>query len=88
MLATLSNQGIRLDKLMLFHFLLVTSWLLIISPFVHLTLGAAPLLLTSLIVPLTCVSTLIGLKIGHGFDKGPCSLLFASWMLVWAMHLF
>ncbi|WP_028768376.1 hypothetical protein [Shewanella fidelis] len=87
MLATLSQHGVRLDKLMLFHFLLVTAWLLTLSPLVHLTYGATPLVLSSLVIPLTCISTLIGLKIGHGFDKLPSTLLFSSWMLVWAVHL-
>ncbi|MCL1147685.1 hypothetical protein L2747_16895 [Shewanella marinintestina] len=87
MLATLSNQGVRLDKLMLFHLLLVTAWLLTLSPLIHLTAGATPLVLSSLVIPLTCISTLVGLKLGHRFDKRPSSLLFASWMLVWAVHL-
>lgn len=88
MLATLSPRGVRLDKLMLYHFLLITSWLLILSPFIYFAFGAAPLILTSLLIPLTCISTLIGLKLGHSFGKTASTLLFASWMAVWALHLY
>ncbi|ABV86949.1 hypothetical protein Spea_1624 [Shewanella pealeana ATCC 700345] len=87
MLATLSHRGIRLDKLMLFHLLLVTSWLLIIAPFFHSTVNQVPVLLSSALVPLTCISILFGLKLGHGFNKKSYSFLFASWMLVWLTQL-
>lgn len=88
MLASLSPQGIRLDKLMLYHFLLMASWLLIFSPFFHYVFGAAPLILMALVVPLTCISTLIGLTLGHGLDKTASTVLFASWMGVWVIHLY
>ena len=87
MIATLSHRGIRLDKLMLFHLLLITSWLLIIAPLIQSTIIPAPMLLAGVLVPLTCISTLVGLKLGHDFNKRSYTLLFASWMLVWFIHL-
>ncbi len=59
MLVTLSSQGIRLDKTMLFHLLLIASWLLIIAAFLQSTFHQRLVLLGCVLVFLTNNSPLI-----------------------------
>ncbi|MEZ9819831.1 hypothetical protein AB4238_04260 [Shewanella sp. 10N.286.45.A1] len=88
MLTTMTNPGVRLDRLLLFHFLLITAWVILAAPLLSQNRTIEPLILASLTITLSCVSTLIGLKLGHGFTRVAYTLLFASWMAVWAQQLF
>ena len=88
MLTTMTNPGVRLDRLLLFHFLLITAWVILASPLLSQSRTIEPLILASLTITLSCVSTLIGLKLGHGSTRVAYTLLFASWMAVWAQQLF
>ncbi|MCL1059281.1 hypothetical protein L2729_15015 [Shewanella gelidimarina] len=88
MLTTLSNPTTRLDRLLLYHFLLVTAWVILCAPLIAQSPSLEPLVLSSLVIVLTSISTLIGLKMAHGFSKNTYSLLFISWMAVWVAQLF
>ncbi|MFT5788881.1 MAG: hypothetical protein ACI8SJ_000989 [Shewanella sp.] len=88
MLTTLSNPATRLDKLLLFHFLLVTAWVILSAPLLAQSPNVEPLVLTRLVIVLTSISTLIGLKVRHRLGKSAYSLLFATWMAVWVSQLF
>ncbi|WP_044555938.1 hypothetical protein [Shewanella piezotolerans] len=88
MLTTMTNPGVRLDRLLLFHFLLITAWVILAAPLLSQNRTIEPLVLASLTITLSCISTLIGLKLEHGFSKVAYTLLFVSWMAVWAQQLF
>ncbi|QQX78742.1 hypothetical protein JK628_14330 [Shewanella sp. KX20019] len=88
MLTTLSKPNTRLDKLLLFHFLLVTAWVILCAPLLAQSPAVEPLVLSSLVIVLTSVSTILGLKVSHNLGKTACTLLFVSWMAVWVAQLF
>jgi hypothetical protein len=87
MLATKPISGSSLDKLLLYHFLLVTAVALLILPLIIEDKIFELMLLLTLQVTLTCISTLIGLSMGHRLNRGAITLLFTIWMLVWCVHL-
>ncbi|GGI92224.1 hypothetical protein GCM10007978_32190 [Shewanella hanedai] len=87
MLATKPISGSSLDKLLLYHFLLVTAVALLILPLIIEDKIFELMLLLTLQITLTCISTLIGLSMGHRLNRGAVTLLFVIWMLVWCVHL-
>lgn len=87
MLATTPQIGSSLDKLLLYHFLLVTAMALLVTPFISGDKTFKLMLLVSMQIALTCISTLIGLGVGHRLNRGAATLLFSAWMLVWLVHL-
>ncbi|WP_299788408.1 hypothetical protein [uncultured Shewanella sp.] len=87
MLATTDQTGSSLDKLLLYHFLLVTGVALLGIPVITQDKTFGLMLLLSIQIALTCISTLIGLKVGHRLNRGAATLLFGIWMLVWLVHL-
>ncbi|QFU22172.1 hypothetical protein FM038_008405 [Shewanella eurypsychrophilus] len=87
MIATTTATGSSLDKLLLYHFLMVTAVALLITPLITDNKIFELMLLVTMQIALTCISTLIGLSMGHTISKRAASLLFAIWMLVWCVHL-
>ena len=87
MLATKPVSGSSLNKLLLYHFLLVTAVALLILPLIIEDKIFELILLLILQITLTCISTLIGLSMGHRLNRGAVTLLFVIWMLVWCVHL-
>ncbi len=87
MLTTKPISGSSLDKLLLYHFLLVTAVALLILPLIIEDKIFELMLLLTLQITLTCISTLIGLSMGHRLNRGAVTLLFVIWMLVWCVHL-
>ncbi|RTR34229.1 hypothetical protein [Shewanella atlantica] len=87
MLATTDQTGSRLDKILLYHFLMVTALALLITPFITQDKTFGLMLLISMQISLTCISSLIGLNMEHRLNRGAATLLFSAWMLVWLVHL-
>ncbi|WP_076408859.1 hypothetical protein [Shewanella sp. UCD-KL12] len=87
MIATTTESGTSLDKILLYHFLMVTAVALLITPLITDNKLFELMLLVSMQIALTCISTLIGLSMGHTINRRAASLLFAVWMLVWCVHL-
>lgn len=87
MIATTTATGSSLDKLLLYHFLMVTAVALLLTPLITDNKIFELMLLVTMQIALTCISTLIGLSMGHTISKRAASLLFAIWMLVWCVHL-
>lgn len=80
MSTTLTSPSARLDKLLLFHFLFVTAWVILCAQLLGQSPGVDPLILSSLVITLTCLSTLVGLKIGHDLGNHPVRYsLLAGW---------
>ncbi|MPY21569.1 hypothetical protein FM037_18385 [Shewanella psychropiezotolerans] len=87
MIASTTETGSGLDKLLLYHFLMVTAVALLITPLITDNKIFELMLLVTMQIVLTCISTLIGLSMGHTVSKRAASVLFAIWMLVWCVHL-
>ncbi|AQS36914.1 hypothetical protein Sps_01750 [Shewanella psychrophila] len=87
MIVTTTGTGSSLDKLLLYHFLMVTAVALLITPLVTDNKFFELMLLVTMQIVLTCISTLIGISMGHTVSKRAASVLFATWMLVWCVHL-
>ncbi|BAJ02842.1 hypothetical protein [Shewanella violacea] len=87
MIASTTETGNSLDRLLLYNFLMVTAVALLITPLLTDNKLFELMLLITMQIALTCISTLIGLSMGHTVTKRGASLLFAIWMLVWCVHL-
>ncbi|MEC4724680.1 hypothetical protein HWQ46_03845 [Shewanella sp. D64] len=87
MLAIKPTSSSSLDQLLLYHFLFVTAIALLILPLIIEDKIFELMLLLTLQITLTCISTLIGLSMGHRLNRGAMTLLFAIWMLVWCVNL-
>ncbi|MDB2386620.1 hypothetical protein N9W21_04675 [Shewanella sp.] len=87
MLTTMTSPGVRPSKLLLFHVLLVTAWVILAAPLLSPHRTIEPFILVSLIIVLSCINTLLSFKRQHGLSKVAYTLLFLSWMLLWCQQL-
>lgn len=87
MMASTTENGSGLDRLFLYHFLMVTGVALLFTPLITDNKTFVLMLLVTMQIVLTCIGALIGLSLGHTVSKRAASVLFAIWMLVWCVHL-
>ncbi|MEI6858212.1 MAG: hypothetical protein V5788_00165 [Shewanella sp.] len=87
MIASTTETGSSLDKLLLYHFLMITAVALLVVPLITDNKIFELMLLVTIQIVFTCISTLIGLSMGHTVSKRSTSVLFTIWMLVWCIHL-
>ncbi|NRB22399.1 MAG: hypothetical protein HRU42_01665 [Shewanella sp.] len=87
MMASTTETGSGLDRLFLYHFLMVTGVALLFTPLITDNKTFVLMLLVTMQIVLTCIGALIGLSLGHTVSKRAASVLFAIWMLVWCVHL-
>ncbi|MCG9696399.1 hypothetical protein [Shewanella sp. Isolate11] len=84
---SLALTGQRLDKLLIYHFLLVAGLLLLLAPLLPLSAGMQMLLLFNLQILLTTLTTMLAIFSGQTLGKNALSSLFGIWILVWLLHL-